>query len=153
MYNPSVEKNDNQTSVVDKKETAGVPQNGLDTEILKIHSSSSGKTLTVSVQLAVSESQQQMGLMFRKSMPESEGMLFVYPRMQRMGFWMKNTLIPLDMLFIDRDKKIVAIIEDANPHDETVLSPREKAMYVLEVNAGFAKKNQLKIGDKVSWGN
>lgn len=92
------------------------------------------------------------GLMFRKSLAQDTGMLFVFPDSAKRSFWMKNTTIPLDMLFIDADNKIVTIHAGAVPCD-TLACPQyastASAMYVLEVNAGFVERYTIREGDTV----
>ncbi|HIH17967.1 MAG TPA: DUF192 domain-containing protein [Nanoarchaeota archaeon] len=103
------------------------------------------------VEIADEPYEHARGLMFRESMKDDEGMLFIFSDSEYRTFWMKNTLIPLDIIFIDGDSQIV---------DITTMQPCEKepcetytssgpAKYVLEVNAGFAEKNGLKAGDSV----
>jgi len=108
-----------------------------------------GKSVKVKVELALTEKQREKGLMFRKKMSENAGMLFVFDTDDVKTFWMKNTLIPLDMIFIDKSLKIVGIVENAEPQ---TLSPRSvyiPSRYVLEVNGGFSKKQGLAAGDQV----
>ena len=92
-----------------------------------------------SVELAITPEEQRIGLMNRPSMPKGSGMLFVYPRPQRLSFWMRNTLIPLDMLFIDARGVVRRIHENAVPLDETPISGGpEDLLAVLEINGGLA---------------
>lgn len=85
--------------------------------------------------------------MFVESMPLSTGMLFVYDRPQRAGFWMKNTLIPLDMIFADESGTVTRIHENAIPHDETLIDGGLGVQFVLEINGGFAARLGLMPGD------
>ncbi len=89
--------------------------------------------------------------MFRPSMPENSGMLFIFPDEQIRTFWMKNTLISLDMVFMDSNKKIVGIIYNATPQTLDLRSVDKPAQYVLEINAGQALMNNLKIGAQAKW--
>ncbi len=98
---------------------------------------------------AVTESARQRGLMYRKEMPEDEGMLFSWPVTRPLSFWMKNTCLPLDMLFIDADGFIVNILEQV-PTLNTL--PRRSgcpARHVLEVNAGWARRHGVRPGQRV----
>ena len=79
------------------------------------------------------------GLMFRESLPRFSGMLFVYETPQPVAFWMRNTLIPLDMLFFDTQGRLVSIKHDAQPLDETPVPGGEAIRYVLEINGGLAE--------------
>jgi len=104
------------------------------------------------VELAETDSQKAIGLMFRKSIPEDFGMLFLYSDEDYRAMWMKNTLIPLDLVFINSQKEIVDIIQEVPPCKkdpcESYIS-KEKARFVLELNSGTAKKIELKIGDRI----
>lgn len=103
-----------------------------------------------SIEIAKTSYEQQTGLMYRKSMKKNQGMLFVYPDEQaRYGFYMKNTYIPLDLIYIDSDNKIVDFNEQAEPLNETPLPSNAPAKYVLEVNAGTVQNLDLELGDLV----
>jgi len=106
--------------------------------------------MTLAVEVAVTDEQRQKGLMYRKSLPEKQGMLFLlkYPQIVRM--WMKNTYIPLDMLFI-RNNQVVDLHQNAKPLDETLIASQDFATAVIEVNAGTIQKYGIKVGDKVSF--
>jgi uncharacterized membrane protein (UPF0127 family) len=93
------------------------------------------------------------GLMFRKHLPWNAGMLFAFSDEETRSFWMKNTLIPLDMMFVDSSSRIVDIKENVPPckQDECPTYPsQEPAQYVLEVNAGFVQDKGVKIGDHLT---
>ena len=99
------------------------------------------------IELADEPGERSKGLMHRKSMATSAGMLFVFERPQAVAFWMKNTLIPLDMIFIDTTGTIVHIHENAIPHDETPIPGGAGVFAVLEINGGLSKKFGFKVGD------
>jgi len=104
------------------------------------------------VQVADNELTRATGLMFRTDMPANEGMIFLFDEPQQLTFWMKNTLIPLDMIFIDNDWKVVSIQKSAQPckADPCVLYPSEvPAKYVLEINAGLSDKLGIQKGATV----
>ncbi len=110
----------------------------------------------VEVEVADDEGERATGLMYRTQMDENRGMLFVFENAQPMGFWMKNTLIPLDMIFIDQDQKISSIQKNAIPCQADpckVYSSSQPALYVLEVNAGFALDKGLQAGQSVTFEN
>jgi hypothetical protein len=97
---------------------------------------------------------QIMGLMGRKSLPENQGMLFVFDNAGRYKFWMFNTSIPLDMIWIDSNKTIVYIQQNAQPCfilNCTSYGPNELSQYVLEVNANYTSGNKISVGDKVEF--
>lgn len=109
----------------------------------------SGKTIPVQVELAISVPERTKGLMFRKSMADDRGMLFFMGHETIQTFWMKNTLIPLDMLFLDPEGVIVGIVENAVPQ---TLDPRRvdaPSSYVLEVNGGWCAARGVHPGDRV----
>lgn len=109
-----------------------------------------------SVEVATTPAEQAHGLMDRTSMPASHGMLFVFPEAQPLTFWMKDTLIPLDMLFFDDAHRLVAIHADVPPckADPCQVYPSVvPARYVLELNAGTAAKLGLRKGDIIGFSN
>ena len=99
-----------------------------------------------SVELADTPQARARGLMFRESMPRGAGMLFVYDRPQSVSFWMKNTLIPLDMLFADRTGTIRRIHSMAVPGDLTSIPGGDDIFAVLEINGGLAKSYGIDVG-------
>ncbi len=95
------------------------------------------------------DAERAKGLMFRKSMPDTYGMLFDFQKDQHIAMWMKNTYIPLDMLFIKADGRIHRIEQRTEPHSEKTISSGEAVRAVLEINGGLSEKIGLKAGDKV----
>lgn len=105
------------------------------------------------VEIAKTMQERQEGLMFRKSLDKDSGMLFLFPEEDYYSFWMKNTSIPLDIIWIDLNKKIVYMKENAQPCFEEFcesFKPNKKSLYVLELNSGEIKKYNLKINDKAT---
>lgn len=109
----------------------------------------SGARHRLTVELADTDERRAYGLMFRNSMPADHGMIFDFKVDRGVAMWMKNTLIPLDMLFIDRDGKVVNIRERAVPHDETSIASEGPVRSVLELNGGTVARLGLKPGDRV----
>jgi len=102
------------------------------------------------IQLAISESEQEYGLMQRKELAKNSGMLFIANPERVMKMWMKNTLIPLDMLFIDNAGRIIYIAQNTKPNSLDIISAGEvKSKAVLEISGGQAEKQSIKIGDKI----
>jgi len=101
------------------------------------------------VEIAETPEQRAQGLMFRRQLEADVGMLFLFGGSEVRGMWMKNTLIPLDMLFIDEEGKIVRIEERTVPHSERAIISGEPVAAVLEVNAGTASRLMIKPGDRV----
>ncbi len=105
----------------------------------------------VLLEIAGSEFSRARGLMFRGWLPEKSGMLFIFPAEGIYSFWMKNTLIPLDIIWLDKDLRVVYIksfVPPCKSSDCPSYNPEVKARYVLEVNAGFCDLHQIKINDK-----
>ncbi len=115
---------------------------------LEIHTSDGVQRLNVEV--ADDEKEREVGLMFRKSMPDDVGMLFVWPDIAMRSFWMRNTYIPLDLIYIQRGK-IVRIIPWAKPFDETGLPSGEPVDVVLEVNGGWTARRGVSVGHTVKY--
>lgn len=106
---------------------------------------------TLEIEFAESEYETQTGLMYRKSMQQNRGMLFVFDRETPKSFYMKNTEFPLDIIYVDKNKEIVSIVKNAKPLDQTSLPSEAPAMYVLEVNAGLSEQWGLEAGDRISF--
>ena len=98
------------------------------------------------VELAINNEERQRGLMFRKGLGPSDGMMFVYEHPQSVSFWMKNTSIPLDIIFADEAGVITKIYENARPFSTTSIFGGYDVQYVLEINAGLTKSLGIKVG-------
>ncbi len=108
-----------------------------------------GGEVPVTVEVAATPAQQSLGLMYRKELGAAAGMLFVFPRTEEHSFWMKNTVLPLDMIFLGDDRRVVGVVRDAAPFTTTPRTVGVPSRYVLEVNAGFSAKHDVKTGDLV----
>lgn len=108
-----------------------------------------GKTLHFQIELAESSMQQQYGLMFRTQMPEDQGMLFIYTPPRPVAMWMKNTLIPLDMVFVDSAGIIRYIHANARPQSLALIRYPYSVRAVIELNGGIAEKASIQTGDRV----
>lgn len=105
-------------------------------------------SVQVKVDLAITEYERMMGLSGRKNLPANEGLLFVFEEPGIYHFWMKDMNFPIDIIWLDRDLKIVHIQSNARPEDYPKLyEPAAPAVFVLEVVSGFAEKNNLQLGD------
>jgi uncharacterized protein len=102
------------------------------------------------IELAITEPEREQGLMFRRSLAPDAGMLFDMDLPTNITMWMKNTFIPLDMLFLDLGGRIVDIHERAVPQSTDIISTRAPARYVIELNGGTAERLGIKIGDRVT---
>jgi len=104
---------------------------------------------SLTTEIAASSAQQERGLMFREKLGDNDGMIFLLPKVTTASFWMKNTLIPLSVAFIDKDGVILEI-HDMKPMDETVTrSDSDKVAYALETNLHWFALNGIKPGDKI----
>ena len=104
---------------------------------------------TIEVEFAKNDMERSLGLMYRSSMDEHQGMWFIFPEEAPRSFYMKNTEIPLDIIYLDKDKKVVSIAKNARPYDETSLPSEKPAMYVLEINGGLSDKWGIEKGDRM----
>jgi uncharacterized membrane protein (UPF0127 family) len=125
-----------------------IPARSADLRTLEIVSRSGVHVF--SVELAANDEQRARGLMFRKELPEGTGMLFDFQREQEITMWMQNTLIPLDMIFIRRDGRILRIAENTEPMSTKIIPSGGSAVAVLEVIGGTAKKLGIQPGDQVA---
>jgi hypothetical protein len=105
---------------------------------------------TFSVEIADNDADRARGLMFRKELPEGKGMLFDFQHDQDVGFWMQNTYVSLDMLFIRGDGRILSIAENTEPLSTRIISSGGPVRGVLEVVAGTVRKLGIAVGDKVA---
>lgn len=112
---------------------------------------SDGNEIELNVKIADTPNKRQNGLMFIKEMPENDGMLFIFDTEEMRRMWMKNTLIPLDMLFVGSNKEILNIKENALPESLDIIYSIAPSKYVIELNGGFAKKYGIEIGDKIEF--
>ena len=107
--------------------------------------------VNLDIEFAETDYEVQTGLMYRDSMEEKQGMLFIFPDVRVHSFYMKNTAIPLDIIFIDENLQIASFQENAKPFDETGLSSLVPIKYVLEINAGLSEKWNLEVGDQIKY--
>jgi uncharacterized membrane protein (UPF0127 family) len=105
----------------------------------------------IDIELAQDESQRQLGLMYRDTLAETQGMLFLFDNEEVRAFWMKNTVLSLDMIFVNARSEIVTIHKYTTPYSEETYMSTKPAKYVLEVNAGYADKRKISVGDRISW--
>jgi uncharacterized membrane protein (UPF0127 family) len=103
------------------------------------------------IEIAHDEDQRQQGLMFRKSMADTQGMLFVFDQEEEQSFWMHNTYIPLDIVYIDEDGVVVSIQKNCKILNDTPLPSGKPAQYVVEINGGLSDKIGLAPGSKTQW--
>jgi uncharacterized membrane protein (UPF0127 family) len=107
--------------------------------------------VTVAVEIANTPTSRERGLMYRKDLAPDAGMLFLFPHEEPLEFWMKNTPLPLDMIFIDTARTIVGVVADTKPFSTQARGVGKPSRYVLEVHAGFCAKHSIAAGDKVDF--
>lgn len=111
-----------------------------------------GETISkIDIEIADDDQQRELGLMMRRSMNEDNGMLFIFPYETYQAFWMKNTIIPLDIIYVNAQNEIVKIYKNTEPYSEKSLPSGKPSIYVVEVNGGYTDKYGIKEGDKIVW--
>jgi len=105
----------------------------------------------IDIEVANNDFETQQGLMFRQSMTDTQGMLFIFENMEPRSFWMKNTYLSLDIIFVDNQRRVVSIQKNAAPLSERSLPSESPAQYVLEMNGGWSDRYGLKKGDQLDW--
>jgi uncharacterized membrane protein (UPF0127 family) len=128
---------------------AAHPVSGL--QVIPLTISADGRTHNFRVEVAASLEEQARGLMFRTEMGADEGMLFPYDPPRVLSFWMKNTVIPLDLIFIGPDKRVINVAANATPYSEDQIWSDAPAIAVLELNGGRAAQLGIGPGAVVSW--
>ena len=112
-----------------------------------------GRQVEFVVEIADTPSKRAMGLQYRRDLAAHRGMLFLFPAESKQSFWMKNTPLPLDMIFINRERKIAGIIEQTVPFSLDSRSVNAPSQYVLEINGGLSKRHGINTGDSVRFEN
>ena len=105
----------------------------------------------VLVEIVQKDEEVRRGLMYRRSMPMNQGMLFLMRTRKVQGFWMRNTLIPLDMIFMDQDLRVVGVVRDTVPMDDAIRTGDKPSRYVLETNAGWARANNVTASSQAAF--
>ncbi|MCF4102325.1 DUF192 domain-containing protein [Gillisia sp. M10.2A] len=105
----------------------------------------------IDIEIADNDYEQQTGLMYRESMLEEEGMLFIFNTSSPRSFYMKNTYIPLDIIYYSQDSTVVSFYKNTTPLDETSLPSNAPAKFVLELNAGKIAEWNIEVGDKIDF--
>ena len=114
--------------------------------------SAEGKVLaTIDIEVADDQEKRSAGLMGRPSMRDHDGMLFIFENPQPLSFWMMNTMIPLDMLFIDTHKTVITLHRNTTPYTTDSYSSTSDGQYVVEVNGGFCDRYGIDVGAIISW--
>ena len=110
-----------------------------------------GQSVVFQVEVADTPAKRTLGLQYRKELANDRGMIFLFPAEGHQSFWMKNTPLPLDMIFIDSERKIVGIVEQTTPFSLDSRSVPAPSQFVLEINGGLAKRHGIRAGDSVQF--
>ena len=105
----------------------------------------------INIEVADNDEERTQGLMYRTKMEDSQGMLFIFPQSAPRSFWMKNTKMPLDIIYLDENKQVVTVHQGVMPYSEKSLPSSKPAQYVVEVNAGFIGRYGIQEGDRVAF--
>jgi len=148
--------NNNPETTSQTTETNNVPSSGDEPVFVKqgelsFLNSSKKEIKKIDIELAANDEKRTQGLMFRSNMGADQGMLFIFDRQGPQAFWMRNTKIPLDIIYIDKDLKIVSISKNTIPFSEESIPSKSPAQYVLEVNAGYTDAYKIGEGDYISY--
>lgn len=105
----------------------------------------------IDIEIADDDDSRATGLMYRNKLAENQGMLFIFDTENIQSFWMKNTVLSLDMIFVNKENEIVKIHKNTIPFSEQSYNSLKPSIYVVEVNAGYTDSHSIKVGDKISW--
>lgn len=122
----------------------------LPTVELSFTTTSGGETPRIVTEICANDSERSLGLMFRKQLAETAGMIFLFEKENEHSFWMKNTYIPLDMLFIGANQKVLGVLEDVPPLNEEPRTVGKPSLYVVELKAGTARKFGIAPGSAMT---
>ena len=118
---------------------------------LTFYDSDGAAITTIDIEIAETPQARETGMMGRPTMTENRGMLFIFEEEQYLSFWMMNTMISLDMIFLNADKEIITIQRDAVPFSKDSYAADAPGQYVLEVNGGFCDRHGIMVGQRVEW--
>lgn len=120
-------------------------------EVTFLNSASRNTLAKIEIEAATNPTERQQGLMYRSHMDEDKGMLFIFDHEDMQSFWMKNTIIPLDIIFIDSKGVINTIHRKTSPFSEKSLPSKGKSQFVVEVNGGFCQRHNINEGDLIEY--
>jgi len=146
-YSPKKNKPSARQSSSPSKSTPSFRKDGS----LSVSLSQNPSPIKIDIEIADDEEERMKGLMDRHNLPENAGMLFIFPNDEPRSFWMKDTFISLDIIYINSNKEIVSIQKYTQPKSTYSIPSEKPAMYVLEVNAGFTDKFGINPGDKIDF--
>lgn len=127
------------------------PQFKKEGELYFLNQDSQDTLSKIAIEVADNEEERAQGLMNRSQMADSAGMLFIYNKAEPLSFWMKNTKIPLDIIYVDDSKEIVMIYKGVAPYSTESVPSYKDAQYVVEVNGGYTTEHNIKEGDHIEF--
>lgn len=152
FVNPTPKHTQKLNNVINEKSPAPAkPVFRKDGELRFIDGKTNKEITSISIEVADDDAAREQGLMYRDTMGENDGMLFLMETEEPQSFWMKNTIISLDILYADADRRIVSIHTNCKPYSLDQIISAKPAIYVVEVNAGYTSKNNIKVGDIISF--
>jgi hypothetical protein len=122
-----------------------------DGELRFLNAKTNAVITVIEIEVADDDAEREQGLMYRDTMAENAGMLFMMGSEEMQAFWMKNTILPLDIMFVDSERRIVSIHKDCTPYSLDQVPSGKAALYVVEVNAGYTGKHGVQVGDMISF--
>lgn len=141
-----------------KKANPGIPPKYVQAEpqfkkegILTFYNKSGVQLTTIDIEKAETDNERSQGLMYRSHMEDNQAMLFLFEKEERQAFWMKNTEISLDIIFVNAQKEVVHIAKNTKPYSTESIPSFEYAQYVVEVKAGFCDKNNIEVECKIDY--
>lgn len=120
-------------------------------ELIFLEKKSRKKIIKIDIEIADNDYERTRGLMYRRSLPENAGMLFIFEQSGPLSFWMRNTYIPLDIIFADENRQIVTIQKNKKPLSYAQIPSKRNSKYVVEVNAGFCDQQGIVMGDFITF--
>lgn len=152
FVNPTPKRTQKLNNIINEQPAATAkPVFRKDGELRFIDGKTNKEIKTINIEVADDDAEREQGLMYRDTMEENDGMLFLMETEEPQSFWMKNTIISLDILYADTDKRIVSIHKNCKPYSLDQITSAKPAIYVVEVNAGYTSKNNIKVGDVISF--
>lgn len=133
------------------KKSSNEPEWVKEGEVTFVSKDTRQKLAKIDVEVAINPPERQQGLMYRSKMDEDKGMLFIFERDDMQSFWMKNTIIPLDIMFIDSKGVINTIHKNTVPFSERSLPSKSRSQFVVEVNGGYSDRHGIKEGDLIEY--
>jgi uncharacterized protein len=130
---------------------ADEPQFIKEGELRFLEKKNNKRIVTIDIEIADNDYERTRGLMYRHSLPDNAGMLFIFEKTGPLSFWMRNTYIPLDIIFADEKKQIITIYKKTEPLSYNNIPSKKDAKYVVEVNAGFCDKYGISVGDSLAF--